>query len=97
MGTKQRAAAPRGRRGHGAVLIEDVALLAGVSAITVSRTLNKPHVVAESTRKLVQAAVDRLGYIPNRLAGNLASTQTRTIGLVIRRSSATSSLIRSPE
>jgi LacI family gluconate utilization system Gnt-I transcriptional repressor len=83
MGTKQRAAAPRGRRGHGAVLIEDVARLAGVSAITVSRTLNKPHVVAESTRKLVQAAVDRLGYIPNRLAGNLASTQTRTVGLVI--------------
>lgn len=74
---------PRGRRGHGAVLIKDVARLAGVSAITVSRTLNKPQVVADSTRKAVQVAVDRLGYIPNRLAGNLASTRTRTIGLVI--------------
>jgi len=79
----KRGAATRGRRGHGAVLIEDVARLAGVSAITVSRTLNKPQVVALSTRKAVQAAVDRLGYIPNRLAGNLASTQTRTVGLVI--------------
>ncbi len=73
----------RKRRGHGAVLISDVARLAGVSAITVSRTLNKPQIVADSTRRAVQAAVDRLGYIPNRLAGNLASTQTRTIGVVI--------------
>ena len=83
MGQKTSASALRERRGHGAVLIEEVARLAGVSAITVSRTLNKPEIVAESTRKAVQAAVDSLGYIPNRLAGNLASTRTRTVGLVI--------------
>lgn len=82
MGTK-RDSIRRVRRGHGAVLIEDVARLAGVSAITVSRTLNKPELVTEATRKIVQEAIDRLGYISNRVAGNLASTQTRTVGLVI--------------
>lgn len=82
MGTKRRTAG-RGRRGHGAVLIEDVARLARVSTITVSRALNKPEMVTEPTRRVVQVAIDRLGYISNRLAGNLASTQTRTVGLVI--------------
>lgn len=79
----KRKSTTRGRRGHGAVLIEDVARLARVSSITVSRVLTKPEMVAESTRRAVQVAIDRLGYISNRLAGNLASTQTRTIGLVI--------------
>ncbi|MCV0397151.1 MAG: LacI family DNA-binding transcriptional regulator [Rhizobiaceae bacterium] len=73
----------RTRRQHGAVRIEDVARAAGVSAITVSRALNKPDSVAEETRKLVWAAVDELGYIPNRLAGGLASSRTRTVAVVI--------------
>lgn len=63
--------------------IEDVARLAGVSPITVSRTINKSDQVVEETRRAVQKAIDRLGYIPNRLAGSLASTRTRVIGLVI--------------
>ncbi len=79
----KRGAAPRRRGGQSAVRIYDVARLAGVSAITVSRTLNKPEMVAEPTRKAVQEAIDRLGYISNRLAGNLASDYTRTVGVVI--------------
>ena len=39
--------------------------------------------MVESTRKAVQRAIDRLGYIPNQLAGGLASSRTRTIGLVV--------------
>ena len=71
------------RAGHAAVRIEDVARLAGVSAITISRTLNKPETVSEATRKLVWAAIEETGYIPNLLAGGLASRRTRTIGVII--------------
>ncbi len=71
------------RRAHKSARIEDVARLAGVSPITVSRTLNQPATVAEPTRKAVELAIERLGYISNRLAGGLRATQTRTIGLVV--------------
>jgi LacI family gluconate utilization system Gnt-I transcriptional repressor len=73
----------RTRRQHGVVRIEDVAGLAGVSAITVSRTLNKPDSVAEETRQAVWAAIEETGYIPNRLAAGLASSRTRTVGVII--------------
>lgn len=65
------------------VRIEDVARLAGVSAITISRTINKPDAVSEKTRKLVWAAIEETGYIPNHVAGSLASRRTRTVGVII--------------
>lgn len=65
------------------VRIEEVARVAGVSPITVSRTLNKPDTVSEATRTAVWAAIDAVGYIPNHLAGGLASRTSRTVGLVI--------------
>lgn len=75
--------AKRRRSGGGSHRIEEVAQAAGVSLITVSRTLNKPDTVSESTRAAVWAAIEKIGYIPNRLAGSLASNHSRTIGLVI--------------
>jgi DNA-binding LacI/PurR family transcriptional regulator len=65
------------------VRIEEVARLAGVSPITVSRALNTPDKVNEKTRAAVFAAVEQTGYIPNRLAGSLASNRNRTIGVII--------------
>jgi LacI family gluconate utilization system Gnt-I transcriptional repressor len=76
--------ATRRPRGLGtAVRIEEVARLAGVSAITVSRALNTPDKVAEKTRKVVWEAIEKTGYIPNRLAGSLASNRSHTIGVII--------------
>ncbi|MBA1146481.1 LacI family DNA-binding transcriptional regulator [Ectothiorhodospiraceae bacterium WFHF3C12] len=63
--------------------MEDVARLAGVSSITVSRVLNHPDKVAESTRERVMAAVEATGYIPNSVAGSLASRRTRVIGALV--------------
>ena len=60
-----------------------MARVAGVSAITISRTINKPEAVSEATRKLVWAAIEETGYIPNQLAGSLASRRTRTMGVII--------------
>ena len=47
--------------------ILDVAALAGVNAATVSRTLNRPEMVAEATRRKVEDAVEELGFVPTVL------------------------------
>lgn len=65
------------------VRIEEVARLAGVSAITVSRALNKPEKVNAATRERVLAAVAQTGYVPNTLAGNLASKRTRMVAAFV--------------
>jgi len=65
------------------VRIEDVAELAGVSAITVSRVLRTPAVVAEATRQRVEQAVERLGYVPNLAAGTLASLKSRLVAVIV--------------
>lgn len=59
--------------------IQDVARRAGVSTATVSRVLSAPQVVAEGTRRRVQAAVDLLGYTPNVAAKTLRTARTRKI------------------
>ena len=61
------------RRGHGRVTLQDVAAVAGVTAITVSRFLRAPAVVAEDTATRIRAALAQTGYVPNKQAGLLAS------------------------
>lgn len=73
----------RGRRGTGSVILADVAKLAGVSAITVSRALNSPNRVSPDTLKLVRAAVARSGYVPNLMAGGLASSKSRLVAALV--------------
>ncbi|MFI6297176.1 substrate-binding domain-containing protein [Nonomuraea sp. NPDC050790] len=60
-----------------------VAELAGVSATTVSHTLNGRRPVAEETRRRVLSAIDHLGYRPNVLARGLRTNRSQTIGLII--------------
>jgi len=61
----------------------DVALAAGVSPITISRTLKTPEKVSPQTREKVKKAMDAVGYIPNLVAGSLASTRSQIIGIVV--------------
>ena len=65
------------------VTLVDVAEVAGVSAITVSRVINQPEKVSESLRQQVQKAVDSLGYIPNQYASSLASAKSKVVGVAI--------------
>ena len=60
-----------------------VAHEAGVSQSTVSRALRGDPRVREETRRRVEEAASRLGYIPNSLASSLASRSTRTIAVVV--------------
>jgi hypothetical protein len=48
--------------------IVDVARLAEVSIATVSRTISRPEMVAEESRRRVWAAVNALSYSPNPVA-----------------------------
>ncbi len=63
--------------------IRDVASLAQVSPITVSRVLNNPETVSPATRVRVEAAIEELGYIPNQIARSLRSNRTNTLALVL--------------
>lgn len=73
----------RQRRNSGNVTISDVASLAGVGTMTVSRALRTPEAVSEKLREKIQQAVDELGYIPNQAAGALASGQAKSIAIII--------------
>ncbi|MGE5464545.1 MAG: LacI family DNA-binding transcriptional regulator [Syntrophothermus sp.] len=63
--------------------IQDVAKLAGVAPITVSRVLNHSGYASEETRARVEDAVATLGYVPNTLARGLRSKRTHTLALVM--------------
>jgi len=75
--------AKRSRRGSGAVTLHDVAKLAGVAPITASRALNTPGLVSPEVLRKVGDAVTRTGYVPNLLAGGLASTRSRLVAAVV--------------
>ena len=66
-----------------AVTIKDVAALAGVSPSTVSRTCKNNPSISEETKEKVRRAMAQLGYEPNFQASNLASQNSRTIGIVL--------------
>ncbi len=73
----------RPSRVKGDVTLDIVAEIAGVSAITVSRAINKPEKVAPKTRERVEQAIAKTGYVPNLLAGGLASRSSKLIAAII--------------
>lgn len=81
-GTNRTATQPRHSEFR-QITIKDVARLAGVSLMTVSRALNRPELVSAKTRELVRQAVERTGYIPNRLAGGLSGLHTGQVAVLV--------------
>jgi LacI family gluconate utilization system Gnt-I transcriptional repressor len=79
-----KTARPRGvRPSSGRVTLKDVARLAGVSAMTVSRVINRPETVTPEVGAAVRKAIARTGYVPDLLAGALASSRTRLVAAVV--------------
>lgn len=67
----------------GAPTISDVARAAGVSPMTVSRVLNEPARVADTTKAAVLQVITRLNYKPNMAARSLAGAGPARIGLLL--------------
>jgi LacI family gluconate utilization system Gnt-I transcriptional repressor len=65
------------------VRVEDVARVAGVSPITVSRALSQPEKVREETRERVAAAVAQTGYVVNSLASGLRSGRSSIVTVFV--------------
>lgn len=63
--------------------VQDVARLAGVSAMTVSRALNVPDKVTPDTLRRVREAVDQLGYVPNAMASGLRMSRARMVAALL--------------
>lgn len=80
---KKEKAARISTRSTGSITLGDVARLAGVSPITVSRVLNRPELVTRETIEIVREAIVSTGYVPNLLAGGLASSRSRLIAAII--------------
>ncbi len=75
------AAAARGK--HTPVKITDVAAEAGVAPMTVSRVINTPDRVSPATTAKVRAAIEKLGYVPNLIAGGLSSRRSRMVAAIV--------------
>ena len=63
--------------------LQDIADLTGVTKMTVSRYLRDPSAVAEGTSERIAAAVEELGYIPNRAPDMLSNATSKAIGILI--------------
>ncbi len=63
--------------------ISDVAKMAGVAPVTVSRVINNAENVSQATREKVMQAIDRLGYVPSGVAQSLRSKRTRSLALIV--------------
>ncbi len=63
--------------------LRDVSEASGVSEMTVSRVLRNRGDVSVATRERVLEAARNLGYVPNKIAGALASQRVNLVGVII--------------
>lgn len=63
--------------------LRDVSEACGVSEMTVSRVLRKRGDVSDATREKVLEAAKTLGYVPNQIAGSLASQRVNLVAVII--------------
>ncbi|PPB82451.1 LacI family transcriptional regulator [Albidovulum inexpectatum] len=66
-----------------ALTLRDVSEASGVSEMTVSRVLRNSGDVSASTRERVLEAARRLGYVPNKIAGALASQRVNLVAVIV--------------
>ncbi len=65
------------------VTLKEIAEHSGLSPSTVSLVLRNSPLVAEDTRRKVQASIEALGYVYNRAAANLRGAASKSVGLLI--------------
>ena len=65
------------------ITVKELAQKLGVSISTVSKALNDSHEISDKTKKRVQRFANKYNYKPNRLAVNLKSGNTKTVGVIL--------------
>ncbi|MBN9669626.1 LacI family DNA-binding transcriptional regulator [Labrenzia aggregata] len=60
-----------------------VGRMAGVSQVTVSRALSDPSKVSQETLKKIRDAIDATGFVPNAIAGALASQKSMLVSVLV--------------
>jgi LacI family gluconate utilization system Gnt-I transcriptional repressor len=65
------------------VTLDDIALQTGLSKMTVSRVLRGTGSFSAVAREKVERAVRDTGYVPNRLAGALASSRSTLVAVIV--------------
>jgi LacI family gluconate utilization system Gnt-I transcriptional repressor len=68
---------------HRPLTLRDVSEASGVSEMTVSRVLRNRGDVSDATREKVLASAKELGYVPNKIAGALASSRVNLVAVII--------------
>lgn len=63
--------------------VHDVAVEAGVSRGTVSRVVNGERYVSDEARKAIEAAIVKVGYVPNTAARNLVMQRTQAVAFIV--------------
>jgi len=71
------------RRPRRPLTLRDVSDASGVSEMTVSRVLRNRGDVSQATRERVRDAAKQLGYVPNKIAGALASQRVNLVAVII--------------
>ncbi|MBL9060126.1 MAG: LacI family DNA-binding transcriptional regulator [Mangrovicoccus sp.] len=70
-------------RGNGRITLLDVAQAAGVSRATASLVVRKSPLVADETRRKVEEAMARLGYVYNMGAASMRAARSNTVGVIV--------------
>ncbi len=70
-------------KNHRPLTLRDVSEASGVSEMTVSRVLRNRGDVSEATRAKVIEAAKNLGYVPNKIAGALASQRVNLVAVIV--------------
>ncbi len=65
------------------VTLKDIAAILGVSASTVSKSLNDSHEISQETKNNVLRVARSLNYVPNDIARSLKSSATKRIGVIL--------------
>lgn len=63
--------------------IKDVARKAGLGVGTVSRYLNNPELVSESSKEKIKDAIKKTGYVRNEIGRSLKTNNPRNIALLV--------------
>lgn len=73
----------RKTRANDRVTMATVGRIAGVSQVTVSRALSEPDKVSAATLKRIRDAIEQTGFVPNAIAGALASQKSNLISALV--------------